>query len=55
MRTPPRLAHWLLALLPHEYREHVTGDLVQEYQRLSDAGSPVRARLWFWRETITIL
>jgi putative ABC transport system permease protein len=52
MRNPPWIARRLLELVPHEYREPVVGDLVQEYQRMAETGARFRAWLWFWRETL---
>ena len=45
LRTPPRLATWLLRHLGPTYRrESLVGDLLEEYQ--SD-----RSRSWYWRQT----
>jgi len=45
LRTPPRLATWLLKHLgPTYHRESLAGDLLEEYQ----AG---RGAAWYWRQT----
>ncbi len=49
---PPRAALWLLRRLPQRWREHVTGDLVEDFQRRCTAGSRLSAWAWFWRETM---
>ena len=49
---PPRVALWLLQRLPQPWREHVTGDLVEDFQRRRAAGSKLSAWAWFWRETV---
>ena len=52
---PPRFAILLLTLrLRAEWRDFIVGDLVEEFQKRSDA-SPARARLWFWRQTLRCL
>ena len=45
LRTPPRIATWLLKHLGPRYRrESLLGDLFEEYQRH-------RSRAWYWRQT----
>jgi hypothetical protein len=45
LRTPPRLATWLLKHLGPSYRrEALVGDLLEEYQQ-------DRSRIWYWRQT----
>lgn len=45
LRTPPRLAAWMLKHLGPTYRrESLVGDLLEEYQR-------DRSRSWYWRQT----
>jgi hypothetical protein len=45
LRTPPRLATWLLKHLGPRYRhDSLAGDLFEEYQRN-------RTRAWYWRQT----
>jgi len=45
LRTPPRLATWLLKHFGPGYRhESLSGDLLEEYQRN-------RTRSWYWRQT----
>jgi hypothetical protein len=45
LRTPPRLATWLLKHLGPAYRrESLVGDLLEEYQL-------DRSRGWYWRQT----
>ncbi len=50
---PPRAALWLLRRLPQQWREHVTGDLIEDFHRRRAAGSRLAAWAWFWRETVT--
>jgi predicted permease len=52
--TAPRLARRLLArALPPDAREDVSGDLEELFRRQCDAHGPRRARLWYWRETLS--
>ena len=45
IRTPPRMATWLLKHLGPRYRsESLAGDLFEEYQQ-------DRTRGWYWRQT----
>jgi hypothetical protein len=45
LRTPPRLATWLLRHFGPTYRrESLVGDLLEEYQSQ-------RTRGWYWRQT----
>jgi hypothetical protein len=45
LRTPPRLATWLLNHLGPAYRrESLVGDLLEEYQQ-------DRSPIWYWRQT----
>jgi hypothetical protein len=45
LRTPPRLATWLLRHLGPTYRrESLIGDLLEDYQL-------DRTRSWYWRQT----
>ncbi len=49
VRTPPRLATWLLKHLGPAYRrESLVGDLLEEYQL-------DRSRGWYWRQTVAAL
>jgi hypothetical protein len=44
LRTPPRVATWLLKRFGPEYqRDSLLGDLFEEYQR-------GRSRAWYWRQ-----
>ena len=57
---PPRLAAWLLRhLLPLDRQnEVVRGDLLEEFRRraaLQTLGSVRAARLWYWREALSLL
>jgi predicted permease len=46
MKTPPRLARWILErALPADVREDVAGDLEEAFQR--------RSRAWYWRQTMS--
>jgi predicted permease len=51
---PPRLAVWLLAaLLPDPDREHVIGDLLEDFRTSSRSG--IAARAEFWRQALAAL
>jgi hypothetical protein len=47
--TPPRAAKFVLLLVPKQHREHLIGDLEEEYVTivLPEYGVK-RARLWYW-------
>ena len=50
---PPRAALLLLQLvLSAEAYEAVSGDLEEEYHAVRSGGGRVRARFWFWRQTL---
>jgi len=53
---PPLFAQLLLRLcLPPGFtREAVLGDFWEDYAQLRSAGSPLRARLWYWRESVGV-
>jgi len=53
--APPRLARRMLdAVLPRSARgDTVRGDLIEEFGARSQV-SPVRARRWYWRQTLAI-
>jgi len=54
--NPPRWAKFLLLLVPRRYREHLIGDLEEEYSQivLPEFG-PRRARLWYWWQVLASL
>src|SRR4030095_14753690 len=55
LRSPPRLARWLLELrVPEPDREFLVGDLLEEYQRRVRANSS-GANRWFWGEVLRLL
>jgi putative ABC transport system permease protein len=53
--APPRLARWILHVaLPRGARgDTVRGDLFEEFGARSQT-SPIRARRWYWRQTLAI-
>jgi putative ABC transport system permease protein len=53
--APPRLARWILSVaLPRGARgDTVRGDLFEEFGARSQT-SPIRARRWYWRQTLAI-
>lgn len=55
MKSPPRLAQWILGRsLSPSHRDFVLGDLVERYQAYSDR-SAFRADMWYWKQTVTAL
>ena len=49
LRSPPRLAVWLLQHLgPRYHTESLSGDLLEEYQQ-------GRTRAWYWRQTVAAI
>lgn len=55
--APPRLAEALLQRLLRDdpWRETTLGDLREELTAAAVARDPLRADLWYWRETITLV
>ena len=52
---PPRLAAWLLErLMPADAAPAAIGDLGEEYAELSTAAGQARARVWYWRQAISL-
>lgn len=53
---PPRSAKFLLLLIPRPNREHLIGDLEEEYAQivLPEFG-PRKARLWYWWQVLASL
>ncbi|HSC29340.1 MAG TPA: ABC transporter permease, partial [Vicinamibacterales bacterium] len=55
-RQPPPVAGWLLwRLLPRGDREFIVGDLVEEFRERAGRAGRIRARCWFWRQTVSTL
>jgi predicted permease len=53
---PPRLAEWLLAsATPPALREHLLGDLDEQFTRLAATIGPVRAGARYWRQALGAL
>src|SRR4051812_44730567 len=53
-RTPPRLAQLLLERLLQE--ETILGDLLEQYSEdIAPTRSPLRAWLWYWRQTVSFV
>ncbi len=51
---PPRIARWLLShALPRNVRDDVTGDLEEVFRRLCASQGVLRARLWYWRQSVS--
>ena len=52
--SPPKAAKFVLLLVPRRYREHLVGDLEEEYTTivLPEYGAK-SARLWYWWQVIT--
>ncbi len=50
---PPRVPGFVLSALPHSHRNHILGDLTEEYVRLARRRAPQLATLWFWKELAT--
>jgi len=50
---PPRVPGFVLSALPHSHRNHILGDLTEEYLRLARRRAPQLATLWFWKELAT--
>jgi len=46
--TPPRVPAFLLRLLPRQHRDHLVGDLSEQFGARVSHGA-LSARLWFWR------
>ena len=55
--NPPRLAKFVLLLVPKKNREHLLGDLDEEFRTiLVPEYGPRKARLWYWwHVTISIM
>ena len=54
--TPPRVARWLLALrVPLREREFLFGDLAEGYAAQRKEYGQRHARLWYWRQTMSVL
>ncbi|PYP89427.1 MAG: hypothetical protein DMG65_13770 [Candidatus Angelobacter sp. Gp1-AA117] len=55
-RHVPRYAHFLLLLIPQKSREHLIGDLEEEYRAvvLPKYGSSLAA-LWYWMQTLWVI
>jgi protein TonB len=54
MPRPPRLARWLLLLIPALDREFIEGDLEEEYAGRLPLGR-TRAAAWYWRQVLATL
>ena len=55
VRAPHLAVRLLTRLLPTGVtRESVLGDLLEDYKRKAAAVGPIRARLWFWRHTLSL-
>src|SRR6185436_18518835 len=54
--TPPRLAEWLLRACVRFDRQAdaIRGDLLEEYRRRA-VDSERQARLWYWREALSLI
>ena len=53
---PPRVAVFALLLIPKKNREHLIGDLEEEYRTiLLPQYGRFRARLWYWEQTALAL
>lgn len=51
---PPRVARWIVErALPRDVRDDVTGDLDEMFRRTRERRGPLRARLWYWRQTLS--
>jgi putative ABC transport system permease protein len=50
---PPRVPAVLLCTLPRSHRNHILGDLTEEYLRLARRQKWQLATLWFWKELAT--
>lgn len=51
---PPRIAVWLVSLfMPAGGVEFIPGDLLEEFSRVTSEKGIVRARRWYWRQTVT--
>jgi predicted permease len=50
---PPRVPAFLLCTLPPSHRNHILGDLTEEYLQLARRQAPRLATLWFWKELAT--
>jgi predicted permease len=52
---PPRLASRLLRrVLPDDVRDAIDGDLCELYVRRRSESGTTRARLWYWKETLSL-
>jgi putative ABC transport system permease protein len=49
----PRVPAFLLRTLPRAHRDHILGDLTEEYLRSARRQAPQLATLWFWKELAT--
>src|ERR1041385_5074036 len=49
--NPSRLAEIILLLLPKRNREHIIGDLEEEYRTIEKRFP----RLWFWRQVLALV
>jgi hypothetical protein len=49
---PPRSAEYILLLIPKRNREHLVGDLEEEYRtKVLPEWGPLRARFFYWEQT----
>jgi hypothetical protein len=49
---PPRSAGYILLLIPKRNREHLVGDLEEEYRtKVLPEWGPFRARFFYWEQT----
>ena len=56
MSSPPRLAAWLMRVSTVEAdRQAVVGDLIEEFNALTENLGASGARRWFWRQALTSL
>jgi hypothetical protein len=53
---PPRSAKFLLLLIPRRHREHLIGDLDEEYTDIVfPEYGPRKARIWYWWQVVASL
>lgn len=49
---PPQFAEYVLLLIPKKNREHLIGDLEEEYRtKVLPEWGPLRARIFYWEQT----
>lgn len=53
VNRPPRSAEYILLLIPKRNREHLIGDLDEEYRtKVLPEWGPLRARFFYWEQTV---